>query len=944
MQVPESFDTLVVSIGSERADVRHVYVEGDDARLEWLKLGETTKATDAACVPHEGDTLATNLALPTTLSLLSQREAKSETTLSVVACKAGAPLFTTTIPITLPAEGDIQMLRVPIRWLCAERGKGSALGCFGCDSTRCYGREVHAEDAADLPCSVPACDTATRAYPILDYASEETARYGRGTKAECFDVLGCFGTESELETKNPRSASLAVDWETRPTGNQAPTSRCVATFDGTTIESSKLNLALVLPPGTQGHCAGSSCLVVLEADSELGWRVDDDHPERLLLPDAVCRMLDSGQILAVRASTECAAKTEDIPPCNPDATAANRASSEDSTDAQPDLAPLLRYELDESGDAVSAFEDKAGGFDMAPMAVDSQETLGSEVDGIVGTARAFDSHHYARSSGRITLHEDYAAALWLSLSETALASSSPGESIPVLSNLSSSCQTGFRLNLDRCSDGREIQIAFARAVGALPDGRCELEWSYAQLASTSYAGGFYTPWKRGDYRHVALSFSRADGPTFYVDGSPVTSQDVSCSTLHSLSTLHDDGYLYVGSNAERATALSPRSGPLLFDEVTVFNQTLSEDEARWLYGSQSTKPGPGGLHWGAWVTQGGRAAIQSATPEVVSATIDDVSYSSGGLFALLQREDANGVLVLGELADLRKFDEAVLWAKLPPNQPFQFALSADHGLRQCTWQLKSGEEPYYVINLRQPSWCVDPECSFDLSKVERASIASDWKNGEGPLPNFDVSALAFRKRMMAPEDVSPGTSDRVGGLPGPGGFCWRALSFFPEWLGRLTRYSSVGGIGLEVLRKSETVGNYTELAADLPTNRLSDRPRDFTQCPVVNVCMPEALPAQSLEFVLTNERGQTCSWPLSPATRENCYRAALNGFGALWPSATEATADFPKPNSPEDVAKTVVRIALRFAGDVRVQSVQCCDATGENCTEISDSVPRGSAQ
>jgi hypothetical protein len=807
-----------------------------------------------------------------------------------------------------------------------------------------------------LPCSVSACGSGKSAYPLLDYAPEETNRYRSETKKGCFDVQGCFGAQTELESNEPRSTPIAVDWAERPLGDQPSTSRCIAKLEsGRTTESSKLNLALVLPRGTQGHCSGSSCLVVLEADSALGWKVDDSDAASLLLPDAICRMLDSGQLLAVRASTRCAAKTEDIPPCNPDTTV--EASDEDAATevAEPEPVPARHYRFDERGDSAAVFVEDFNNLDLSPVTVDGQPRASTDVDGILGSARSFDSQDYARANSSLEPKESYGVSLWLSLSEAALSTTAKDQQLPVISYLSSTCQSGFRIALERCADGLGVQIAFAHPVGALPgqvtpdqtctgscDHLCSVEWHYALLASTSYGGGFYTPWKRGDYRHLALSYSRNAGPTFYVDGRRATLLESSCATPTSLIATPDDAYLYVGSNADAARALVPRTGPLLFDELSLFNQELSEDQVRWLYTNQLTKKGPGGVRWGTWVTQGGRAEIHSSDASLVSATIDDIAYSSAGLFALLQRDPGNGALILDDLADLREYDEAVLWAKLPPNVPFQFALSAEHGLRQCTWQLQSGNEPYYVINLRQPSWCVDPECGFDLSEVERVSIASDWKNSGGRLSSFEVSALSFRKRLFTGEDLSPGTPNRLGGLPGPGEFCWRALSFFPEWLGRLTRYTASRGIGIEVLRRNDTGSNYTELGADLPTSGHSDRPRDFTTCPVVNVCTTEALPAQSLEFVLTNERGQTCSWPLSRVSQSSCYRAPLNASGVLWPRPTEGTADFPPPQVPEDVARTAVRMALRFPGDLQVQSVQCCDADAQNCSEISESVPRGS--
>ena len=145
-----------------------------------------------------------------------------------------------------------------------------------------------------------------------------------------------------------------------------------------------------------------------------------------------------------------------------------------------------------------------------------------------------------------------------------------------------------------------------------------------------------------------------------------------------------------------------------------------------------------------------------------------------------------------------------------------------------------------------------------------------------------------------------------------------------------------------MLQHADTI-NFPELVADLPSGTSKLGSRDFSQCPRVHIVTPNALEAGRFEFVLTNELGQTWSWPLSRIDQSGLYGATLDATGTPWPGSNEATVAFPTPECAAVVRDQAVRMALRFARSIQVKSVQCCDLNDENCWDINDDVPKVNA-
>lgn len=946
MQLPDSFDTLIISFDSDPANVRRVYVDGDATLDRWFDKNNAPTSADNACQPKDGDTTSTKLSLPTTLALLSRGSRQSTRQMTMTLCKGHVPLLNKTLPITLPAKGETRTQRVALRWLCADKNASSVVGCYSCrdgtsDSSRCYGRSIAPDVTADSPCTLDACvgDETAVAYPENEYDPAEVSYYRKadGATGTCFNVLTCFDPTQKDGPSKAEVVALRADWKISAAGDAGHTRSCMAQLDSSDERFEQVNLALVLPPQTQGTCNLTQCLVPLDADPDLGWTVDPQDRSVILLPSAVCNMLDSGQILTVLASRKCGRKAAELPVCGTGNDPTGPTDGSETYGARLEQKRLVEYKFDETKADADAYFDNSGGYNLTAVSLAQDAADVAELPGVFGLAKAFDSHHFGKSSLSIPHPKSYTLALWLSLTESALLLHEQGGVLPVFSSLTADCSAGFRLNLESCGDGR-VQLQFLRPAGKAGFGQCRLESNYWEFSRRTWAGGYYSPWKRGDYRHVAVSHAEDSGPTLYVDGLVAASSNSSCLAGAPATATAESGQLYLGSNANLADPLLPKTGSLQFDEFGLYDEVLAEDVIRWLYANPQTEVGPGGYRWGAWATQGSSASLVNVAPQVASAKINDLAFSSAGLFALLAEDEWMGVPRLGPRTNLADFDEAVLWAR-PHGDTFQFSLSADHGRRQCSWQLRASDSPFYVINLRQPSWCIDPNCSFDLSQVERASIGSDWSLAEGSSSNVEVHALSFRKRLLSEGESTLGRATRLGGTPGPSGFCWRAISYQPESLARLTQYLSPNeGISLDLLRQGGGSYGAAELTADLPVSDTSIGPRDFRACSRIRVCTPTALSSQVLQFVLQNELGQTATWNL--ATDGNCYTAQLDSAGITWPTSNEAANEFTAPVDSDAVRATTTRLALRFAGTgLGVTSLECCDAAGEYCDPLANTLP-----
>lgn len=171
------------------------------------------------------------------------------------------------------------LLSMPIQWLCdgqvRQEGQLHRSDCddgFTCISGTCQPEEV---DEATLP----------------DYQIEDVFGGGDATGGgSCFDTLECFRNSTEP----------ALD---------LPTCRF------TLPDEDNLNVAVVLPPGGDGHCTGSECWIPLDHSDLTGWSVDAALG-KVQLPVAICeRARASGA--RVFMSSDCAPKAPATPTCGP---------------------------------------------------------------------------------------------------------------------------------------------------------------------------------------------------------------------------------------------------------------------------------------------------------------------------------------------------------------------------------------------------------------------------------------------------------------------------------------------------------------------------------------------------------------------------------------------------------------------------------------------------
>jgi hypothetical protein len=289
--------------------------------------------------------------------------------------------------------------------------------------------------------------------------------------------------------------------------------------------------------------------------------------------------------------------------------------------------------------------------------------------------------------------------------------------------------------------------------------------------------------------------------------------------------------------------------------------------------------------------------------------------------------------------DLSDFDEAVVIADMPPNRPFQFSLISEGGARQCTWQLFSKPAPSaqlysdaVIIDLRRPSWCIDPNCEFDLRSVERVALGSDWKNEEGDLV-YSIRALSFRKR--GPNAGPPGPrSTSIGGTQGPEGWCWRSVAYDPQWNVAPVELTAGTTVTFPTPIETPFASDYApdrqlpEIAADLPSDTVSYR--DLTDCYSVelNVDWDPASPATAYtggksepQFALQDDRNHTAYFKL--VEPQGPVSVRLEGATpGLWPP----TSGLDDRSEFERIRSHVTRLSIRSDRALSVLGVRCCDA------------------
>lgn len=181
---------------------------------------------------------------------------------------------------TIPSDRTA-VLRVHLDWLCRASAKLE---------TDLY---VEGNCPEGTTCVAGTCrDWAVNTAALPTFTEQDV--FGGGTSrgdGQCFDTLACFDG----------GHTVALDAD------------CTFPFNG---DSLHLNVALAPPSGRGGICAGATCLVPLDADTEGGFHASGG---RVRIPPKVCELLNASPkgLRGVVVSESCGAKTPSVPTCGP---------------------------------------------------------------------------------------------------------------------------------------------------------------------------------------------------------------------------------------------------------------------------------------------------------------------------------------------------------------------------------------------------------------------------------------------------------------------------------------------------------------------------------------------------------------------------------------------------------------------------------------------------
>jgi hypothetical protein len=247
-------------------------VPDDIDTLDW----SVTVVGDEAPV-KQGSVNLQSMPLPATLALVSGDEAPGPVWIEIDGSRAGSPRVTRRARVSLPPDGEVNRLTMPLDWLCSHDASPS-LGC-----------------GADETCQAGEC---------VQAAISELSRYSPPDAGACFDTSTCFA----------QPAGVFVAKQDPVTGV------CVVPDQSF---SSDVNVALQVATSTTGNYGAcgiaGSCLVALARGGPEGWTAltDDGGAVTIGLPAAVCNDMGvtvSGVVIA-QASSTCPAKSPESSPC-----------------------------------------------------------------------------------------------------------------------------------------------------------------------------------------------------------------------------------------------------------------------------------------------------------------------------------------------------------------------------------------------------------------------------------------------------------------------------------------------------------------------------------------------------------------------------------------------------------------------------------------------------
>ena len=225
--------------------------------------------------------------LPATLAVVEGKRPNVPVTLRVTGLDSARKARVIRQAISTVPKARLSLLHMPLQWLCLDK---DIVESTDVDATRIFNDECTADGKTCLSgeCKPAEVDPLT----LPEYAGELVfggVPFPGLSGGVCLDVLGCFAQGAEV----------------------VPDASCRVQLPSAAEDN--VNIGLVLPPGGPGICGGQACIVALDRDDLVGWRLQDGRAQ---LPPAICERLGK-DIQAVALTTHCAAKTTQTPICGP---------------------------------------------------------------------------------------------------------------------------------------------------------------------------------------------------------------------------------------------------------------------------------------------------------------------------------------------------------------------------------------------------------------------------------------------------------------------------------------------------------------------------------------------------------------------------------------------------------------------------------------------------
>ncbi len=224
--------------------------------------------------------------LPATLAIVEGEQKNLPVTVRVTGLdKDQQPQVIRQAVSTVPTE-RIALMHMPIQFLCMQKVTATS----DVDGTENYDDECTSKDQTCIlgDCVPDEIDVST----LPSYAGDLVfggVEFPGLSGGQCLDVLGCFAQGATV----------------------TPDANCSVPLPGGSEEN--VNVGLVLPLNGKGICGTEACIVALERDDLLGWKVENG---RAVLPKKVCERIGS-DIDALAVTSACVTKTTAIPTCGP---------------------------------------------------------------------------------------------------------------------------------------------------------------------------------------------------------------------------------------------------------------------------------------------------------------------------------------------------------------------------------------------------------------------------------------------------------------------------------------------------------------------------------------------------------------------------------------------------------------------------------------------------